>query len=374
MINGGIFKYTAKTAYLGHVLRNRKYHLLQLIIQGKEQLQIERPLMGTILYKLSAIPQSTKKCEMSLKIEPVTPKVDFGESPFWDAGDQTLYFVDVLKRTINKYTPATNSYAKASVPVEGNGMLNSIIPIEGHQNEFAVATGKELIRVRWDGISDQVEKLETIAKIPKAGSHYNFNDARVDFSGQLWIGYLGLDPINGDFGIFDKGGGLISVQGNKSVKEHLDGITLSNGLDWNQNQNKFYYVDSRPGEIYQFDYDPNNQKISNKQTIFTFSENGLGGIPDGTAIDENDNLWIANFGGGKIINIDPRTPNTIIKTVDMPVSQVTSVAFGGPNLDELYVTTSGVEPSAARTPLEGGYLYKIIGLGVRGFAGRKIKV
>lgn len=67
--------------------------------------------------------------------------------------------------------------------------------------------------------------------------------------------------------------------------------------------------------------------IANKQVLFRFSDLGLAGIPDGMVIDENDNLWIAIFAGGQILNVDTRKPNTLIKTIDLPTKVVRMFAI-----------------------------------------------
>ncbi|KAI4465926.1 regucalcin [Holotrichia oblita] len=234
---------------------------------------------------------------MSIEIVKVTPKVTFGEGPFWDDETKSLYFVDVLGQSVSKYTPATESYSKARIPAGSDDTtVSCVLPVEGVSDEFLVTIGNELVRIRWDGKTDVVEIIETVAVAPKPELNCRFNDAKADSYGQIWI--------------------------------------------------------------------------ANKQVLFRFSDLGLAGMPDGMVIDENDNLWIANFGGGQIINVDTRKPNTIIRTIDLPVKETTSLAFGGPSLDELYVTTGSMLPIDGNSSPEDGYVYKISGLGVRGFAGK----
>ncbi|KAI4465932.1 regucalcin [Holotrichia oblita] len=312
---------------------------------------------------------------MSIEIVKVTPKVTFGEGPFWDDETKSLYFVDVLGQSVSKYTPATESYSKARIPAGSDDTtVSCVLPVEGVSDEFLVTIGNELVRIRWDGKTDVVEIIETVAVVPKPELNCRFNDAKADSYGQIWIGYFATDTSKERVVVLDKAGGLISIQRNKSIKQHFEGISLANGLDWNKNQDKLYFTDSTPGEVLQFDCNLNTHEISNKQVLFRFSDLGLAGMPDGMVIDENDNLWIANFGGGQIINVDTRKPNTIIRTIDLPVKETTSVAFGGPSLDELYVTTGSMLPIDGNSSPEDGYVYKISGLGVRGFAGKKVKL
>ncbi|KAK9685865.1 SMP-30/Gluconolactonase/LRE-like region [Popillia japonica] len=298
--------------------------------------------------------------------------ITLGESPFWDAETQILYFLDVHDQYIIKYTPATNSYVKAHVPIKGS--LGSITPIEGRQNEFLIGASRGIARIKWDGISNKIKKLDIFAELPETNPKYMrlFNNARVDYSGQLWIGCFVMNPFTGVLHVFQNAGGLFKVQPNRSLTQYVDGLTMPSGFDWNKKQNKFYFVNTFPGEILEFDYNPNTTELSNKKICFTFENNSVDGAPAGMAIDERDNLWIACFHGGKIVNINPRIPNTIIRTIDMPVNASSAVAFGGPELDQLYVTTPS--SSGVHNPMGGGRVYKITGLGVRGYPGRKFKL
>lgn len=114
----------------------------------------------------------------------------------------------------------------------------------------------------------------------------------------------------------------------------------------------------------------------NRQTIFTLENHGLAdGLPDGQTIDSDGNLWVAIFGSKKVIKIDPRRPETLLDTIELPADEVTSVAFGGANLDELYVTT-GRLPFRNKdfSGPEHGALYKITGTGSRGLPPNNVKL
>lgn len=115
---------------------------------------------------------------------------------------------------------------------------------------------------------------------------------------------------------------------------------------------------------------------ANQQTIFTFDKHNLEGFPDGQAIDTDGNLWIAVFNGYKVIKIDPRQPETLLDTIKIPAKQVTSVAFGGPNLDELYVTSARFTvDGVVLDPKEGhGVTYKVTGIGAKGYPGVRVKL
>lgn len=99
-------------------------------------------------------------------------------------------------------------------------------------------------------------------------------------------------------------------------------------------------------------------------------------MPDGQTIDADGNLWVAVFGGARVLKIDPRVPDTLLETVPIPANQITSVAFGGANLDELYVTSGCITISNVKlSPSDGhGYTYRVTDLGVKGLPAVKVKL
>lgn len=109
--------------------------------------------------------------------------------------------------------------------------------------------------------------------------------------------------------------------------------------------------------------------FANRQTIFTLEKHNIDGLPDG-------NLWVAVFGASSVIRIDPRRPEILLDTVYVPASQVTSVAFGGENLDELYVTTGRIQLGSEDLSASErhGYMYKVTGVGAKGLPAVKVKL
>ncbi|KAI4465925.1 regucalcin [Holotrichia oblita] len=304
---------------------------------------------------------------MSFKIEQINDeKCQLGESPFWDEKSQTLYFVDIFGKSVQRYSPRTKDYVRAVV---GEKNVSFIIPVEGQDNTFVIGYGNEVAKLVWDGVSDKIDSLETIAELKNTSERsHRFNDGKADPNGQLWAGVF-IPKVGGGF--TPNAGSLYALTSNNTLKTLTTDMTLSNGLAWNESINKFYFIDSAAGEIYQFDYKDN--EISNREVIFKFSHFNIKGDPDGMTIDTNGNLWIASIGDSKIIQIDPKKPNTLLQTIEMPVKQVTCVVFGGPNYEDLYVTTASISVRNAPAP-EGGWTYKITGLGVKGLPPKRVKL
>ncbi|KAK9743825.1 SMP-30/Gluconolactonase/LRE-like region [Popillia japonica] len=302
----------------------------------------------------------TRKAKNMLTIERINDdRTQLGESPFWDENSQSVFFVDIYGKSVYRYTPATKTYVKAVV---GEKRVSFIIPIEGKQNNFLIGYGNELAILNWDGVSNKIGGLETVTALQNTkDKDHVFNDGKADPSGRIWAGIYLLKPTGG-LDVKENQGTLFALKSDKTLGVLTSGVTLSNGLTWNEKLKKFYYIDTMAGEVYQFDY--KDTQISNQRTIFEFSKVGVDGGPDGMTIDSD---------GSKIIQIDPTKPNTLLKTIDMPVKQVTCVEFAGPNYEDLYVTTGSIPLGDTPAP-EGGWTYKITGLGVRGVPARKVKL
>ncbi|XP_060518026.1 regucalcin-like [Cylas formicarius] len=302
----------------------------------------------------------------------MTPKIErlsdessmVKEGPFWDDQNNVLYFVDVYGKYLQKYDPVKNTFVKLAF--ESN--IHAVIPVKGKSDEFFVPFDSELVVVKWDGQSSKYSVVKSLWKLDEElKGKASFNDAKCDRTGRLWIGtadssITSITPPDKPF----REGFFISYDKGKVVT-HLTNIGVSNGIAFDDKLKKLYYNDTIDGIVMGFDFDEASGTLSNKEIVFTFAKHKIEGLPDGMTIDAEGNLWVAAVTGGKILKIDPRKRETIVDSVSLPATQPTSVTFGGPNYDELYVTTArfpleGVTPDAP----ENGTLYRITGLGVKG--------
>ena len=143
----------------------------------------------------------------------------------------------------------------------------------------------------------------------------------------------------------------------------LTDVTISNGLGWSPDQRTMYYIDSPTYRIDAFDYDVTSGAVSNRRRLVEIPR--AWGLPDGMTVDEEGFLWVAFWGGSAVRRLAP--DGRVDATVRFPVTQVTSCAFGGPDLSELFVTSarSGLTDAAlSEQPLAGG-LFRVRP-GVRG--------
>jgi sugar lactone lactonase YvrE len=182
-----------------------------------------------------------------------------------------------------------------------------------------------------------------------------FNDGKCDPAGRFWAGTV-------DFTDFERLGNLYRLDPDLSVHRMLEGVQISNGIAWTLDGTEMYYIDSRLHRVDAFDCDLETGEIENRRVAFHIPEEM--GLPDGMTIDGEGMLWIALFKGSRVSRWDP-FESRLLQTVDLPVSNVTSCAFDGENLDQLYITTARRWLNAEqleKQPLAGGLFRAYVGV------------
>jgi sugar lactone lactonase YvrE len=154
-------------------------------------------------------------------------------------------------------------------------------------------------------------------------------------------------------------GTLYRLDPDGTVHVTLREVTISNGLQWNRAGNTVFYADTPTGRVDSFDFDAESGVFTNRRT---FTEISGGGFPDGMAIDEDDGIWVALWGGSAVHRYDRAGRLDLV--VDLPVSNVTACAFGGPDLQTLFITTSRQSLDPADQP-DAGAVFRYEA-GVRG--------
>jgi sugar lactone lactonase YvrE len=282
-------------------------------------------------------------------------KAQIAEGPFWDQNEQLLYWVDIQGKTINLYDPA----AAENRIIQLDKMIGALIPTtEEGKLLAALEDGLYLI----DAATGEHKFLVN----PESNTEETrFNDGKCDRHGRFWVGTMDLEedrPV----------GNLFCLDQELNLNEKLSELKISNGLAWSLDNKTMYYIDSPTRKVFAFDYDLEAAQISNRREIIRFAAGE--GVPDGMTIDAQGKLWIAHFGGAQVSRWDPETGEKIDR-VDLPVSNVTSCAFGGKNLKELYITTASVglsEEAKEEQPQAGGiFRYQA---GVRALAAQKFKI
>jgi sugar lactone lactonase YvrE len=280
-----------------------------------------------------------------------------GEGPVWNARDQRLDWTDLKAGKLHRFDPVlgTDSVVYVGSP------LGCFAPRERGGYVLGVEAGFALLQP--DG------SIELVAHLPATeGSRARLNDGKVDPQGRFWAGTMAYSAAAG-------AGALYRLDPDLSVTRALDGVTISNGLDWSSDGRTLYYIDSLCGQrpvgpdqvgIDAFDFDPTEGTLSNRRAAIRFPNARSGPtwmtLPDGMALDAAGHLWVAVAGGGEVRRYAPT--GELDSVVEMPIACPTSVAFGGPDLTDLYITSMTLEeavPPAYRRhdafsrprPLEG---------------------
>jgi sugar lactone lactonase YvrE len=251
------------------------------------------------------------------------------EGPFWDEATRRLLFTDVLSGAIVSLDESggTNRY-QLSAPVVTTIRRRT-------RGGFIVATEHGLT-----GVDEDFGILDPIADV-SGDSNIRTNDGGCDPLGGFVIGTMAYDerPF---------AGALYRVGPDHQVVQLLSSVTISNGIQWSADGSRAFYVDTPTKRVDVFDVDQQTGMWSRRQDHINIRAPGY---PDGMAIDEEDGLWVALWGGGAVNHYDQG--GRLIETIAVPgVTQVSSCAFGGRLRDVLYITTSrqglpeGQEPSA----------------------------
>jgi len=292
---------------------------------------------------------------MSQFLEIVYQRCVLGEGPHWDAARQQLFFVDIVAQNFLKFNPATRRTTK----VDLDKQIGFAVPVEGSPEKFIVGQGRDITLLEWDGESQNPTSTRVLHTVDAQYPGNRLNDGKCDTQGRLWAGTM---VENGEP---ENSGSLYELDLNGSVQKLFGGVGTSNGLAWNSTDTMMYYNDTNTRKVDRFAFNSENGTISGRTTVFDLAAAGLRGSPDGMTIDANGNLWVCLWDGYKVIQVDPNV-GRVIGEINMPVKDITSAAFGGPNLNELYVTCASFheEPNA-------GSLWRVTNLGgnIRGRAG-----
>ncbi|XP_055599102.1 regucalcin-like [Uranotaenia lowii] len=299
----------------------------------------------------------------SYQVQPIPgPILDLGEGPHWDAERQSLYYVNLFQAEVLRLDYPTNQVFRARV--DGSTHATFIIPVKNKHDQFIIGDGNRIVLIQWDGVSEVARSIEVIATFGELEQTNRWNDGKADCHGRLFGGTM-ISEMQGN--PFESNtGNFYRFEANQlKFTRLISNVFISNGLAWNYNTKKFYYADSGAFEIKEFDFDAEGN-LSNGKVWFDFKQNGQRPVefPDGMTIDDQGNLYVAVFHAAKVLKINPS--GQVEMEIQTPASQVTSVAFGGPQLDELYVTTASRQDSGIPLPEPAGATFRVTGLGVRG--------
>jgi len=211
--------------------------------------------------------------------------------------------------------------------------------------------GAELLVALADGFARVELATGAVAAIanPDGVPTNRWNDGKCSPEGRFWAGTMGapgrVEPGVGGLYVLDARGG--------GARRALGGVTISNGLAWAAGGATMFYIDTVLDRVDAFDYDAAAGALSNRRAAFAIPPGT--GHPDGCCMDAAGHLWVAQWGGARVVAYDPRD-GRVVAEVRLPAAHVSSVTFGGPTLGDLYITTAKEHLSPAERaaqPLAG---------------------
>ncbi len=278
-----------------------------------------------------------------------------GEGPLWDVKEQRLYWIDSTAAEISSCRADGSDVRRYFVPRHIGSMALR------EQGGAVVALANGLHFYDFDA-----QTIKLIADPESDDPETRFNDGKVDGRGRFIAGTMAYDFDRSDA---DRGqrssrsGALYRLDTNGQVTRLDGGISCSNGPCWSPDNRTFYFTDTYDKQMYAYDYDIETGAVANRR-VFA-SARDMAGTFDGATVDAEGYVWSALVFGGRILRFAP--DGTLDRVVPFPVRNLTSVMFGGADLDILFVTTMGRPmwgiPQKER---DKGGLFAITGLGVKG--------
>ena len=263
-----------------------------------------------------------------------------GEGAIWNADTETLYWIDIEGKTFHMFDPATNQ--------------NRSFPTASHIGTVVPKNKDEVLVALVDGIYTlNLKTGQTVVLTDMRDLLVNsrLNDGKCDPEGRLWVGSMNWQQETGKAKLF-------TIQNDGTVHTKIDSVTISNGIVWTKDKKTMYYIDTPTSQIKAYDYDNYTGNISNERVAVDIPEDL--GFPDGMTIDAEDMVWVGMWNGNAVIRFNPKT-GTLLEKIEVPAHNVTSCAFGGANLETLYITTARLDMTdeeLERFPLAGS-LFKV---------------
>jgi sugar lactone lactonase YvrE len=249
----------------------------------------------------------------------LTVQCEAGESPRWDVQAQCLYWADIVDPHLYRFDPTSGDLKTfvCAVPVTGIGLRQAGGLV------LASKTGLHLLAADF--------QTYTFVTDPEAGKpNVRFNDGMVDRAGRYWAGTLNetdFSRLEGSLYRLDPAGALHTLD---------TPFNAPNGIGWSPDDKTMYLVDSFAQVVYAYDFDAARGALARRRLFASVPKED--GMPDGLTVDAEGGVWIGHWGGGHLKRYDPA--GKLERKVPLPVANVTACAFGGPDLDVLYITTA----------------------------------
>lgn len=266
-----------------------------------------------------------------------------GEGAYWDAESGLLWWLDVpMPSKLYALDPTTGHVDSHDMPQ----MIASMCRWTGKDGLLIAAHGG---LNSWSPASGLTPVLN-----PEPDQPFNrCNDGAADSKGRFWFGTMqnNIAPNGAPIDLVGATGTLYRLDPDLSLHPMESGIAISNTVCWSPDRTIMYFCDTATGAISAYDFDEDAGTISNKRAFATFDR----GVPDGSTVDAEGGVWNARWDGSCVVRFAP--DGSVDQVVEVPCPLVTSCAFGGKNLDTLYITTARYlqdDEALAKSPQAGG--------------------
>ena len=267
-------------------------------------------------------------------IESLKVKNTLGEGIIWDAASACVWWTDIDGSKLYRYQSEDKQLDHWTTPERlGSFALvsDSEFLICGFASGFAY-------------FNPHSGELQWLEKIEQNNPGTRLNDGRADRQGRFWAGSM---VESGD----RSAGALYCFDQQLQVASKVSGLTISNGLCWSPDSTVMYHTDTPSRRIHAYDFDAATGAIANQRCLVR-TEKGC--FPDGSSVDAEGYIWNAQWGASQVVRYSPEGEVDFV--LPLPVSQPTCVAFGGPRLDRLFVTsaTQGFDEQTLSAEPEAG--------------------
>jgi sugar lactone lactonase YvrE len=263
-----------------------------------------------------------------------------GEGPVWDARRGELLWVDIVAGAVNAYAPETGATRRIE--------LGENVGCIALTHDAGTVVGA--LRSGWCWVDLEGGTTQPIAPLPGGAANQRFNDGAVDTLGRFWTGTL-------EDGEENPVGGLFRLDTDLRHRLVDRGFFCSNGLAWSLDDRWLYFVDSGRAAIFRYPFDAETGAVGERELFLDTT--AICGIPDGIEIDLDGLLWCAFWDGAQVVAFDESGTPRI--EVPVPAPRPTSIAFGGPDLCTLFVTsaTYGLPPDTLAEWPHAGSVFQI---------------
>lgn len=240
-----------------------------------------------------------------------------GEGPVWVERDSALWFVDIKSHKIHRLDPASGATRSWDAP----GQIGFILPVESGGFVAGLQAGLSKF--------DERDGSFTAICAPEPHLPTNrLNDATVDPQGRLWFGSM-------DDGESDASGAIYRLGADGRCVKSTDHVAITNGPAISPDGKTLYHVDTLVGVIHACDIEADGT-LSNQREFVRIPN--AEGHPDGPTVDSEGCIWVGLYNGWAVRRYSPQ--GELLETVKFPVSAITKIAFGGPDLKTVFATTA----------------------------------